>query len=203
MKNAGNIFAATLGALALAGCATPAFVSPVEVTRFVGDAPSQLGQGNIAIEAAPGLDTNALEYAVYRDALARELEGLGYRVVSSNAEQIAVLDIALSVSEAANRGSGVGVGVGGSTGSYGSGLGVGVGLDLTQLLNGPSPDHINRIVSVAIRQPGPRDNLWEGRAGFSASDNSEYADPVLAADRAIGALFTGFPGESGETFTLD
>lgn len=203
MERYGRITAITLASLAITACTTPSYVSPVEVTRFVGDAPAALGQGDIGIVAAPGLDPDSLEFQLYRDALSRELERQGYNVVTSNPEQIARLDITQTIAQAESRGSGVGVGVGGSTGSYGSGVGVGVGLDLTQLLSGPAPDEISRVVSVAIRLPGPRDNLWEGRAGFSASSNSEYADPALAADRAISALFSGFPGESGETIEID
>lgn len=57
---------ATLAAAALlGGCATPAYVSPVEVTRFTGDAPNFLGQGTIQIVPAPGLDANSIEFGLY------------------------------------------------------------------------------------------------------------------------------------------
>ena len=43
-----------VAAVMVAGCATPAYVSPVEVTRFVSETPAYLGQGTITLEAAPG-----------------------------------------------------------------------------------------------------------------------------------------------------
>ena len=61
MKHALAILAT---AALLGGCATPAWVSPVEVTRFTGEAPTYLGQGTIQIVAAPGLDAQSIEYGL-------------------------------------------------------------------------------------------------------------------------------------------
>src|SRR5688500_12384949 len=114
-----------LAALALvAGCTTPAYVSPVEVTRFTAAAPGQLGRGPIAVRAARGQVPNSWDFAAFQQAVAGELQELGY-TVSDSARQVAEIRIDRAVAREGGRGSPVSVGVGGSTGSYGSGVGVG------------------------------------------------------------------------------
>ena len=181
-------------ALALSACATPAYVSPVEVTRFVGAQPAYLGQGTIEIAAAPGMaeagmGADSLRFSVYADAVRRELEQLGYRVVAQGGAQVAQVSVEEGVSVEGRR--------------RGSGVGVGVGIDLGSLLSGPPPERIDRSVAVAIRQDGAAQNLWEGRAGMTATSNSDYADDASAAARITDALFADFPGTSGETVEID
>lgn len=183
----------------VAGCAAPAYVSPVEVTRFVGETPAYLAQGTIQIVPASGLDTNSIDYDFYEDAVRQQLEALGYRVVMVNGSQVAQLSLdQYVVDEGARRGP-VDVGVGGSTGSYGSGLGVGIGFNL----GGQQAERINRELFVSIREAGGAMNLWEGRAVMVATTNSDFAADTVAAPRMAEALFAGFPGESGETIEVE
>lgn len=185
-------------ATSLAACAAPAWVSPVEVTRFVGNAPAQLGTGTISIQPAPGMDGQGLEYGLLETAIAAQLAALGYTVVDSGGAQVATVDLVRSTQVAEQRRP---VSVGGSAGvgSYGSGVGLGLGIDLTPR----RPDEIGTQLAVSIRPAAGGGNLWEGRAGFVATANSEFADPVAAAARAAGALFAGFPGTSGETIEVE
>jgi len=197
-----NIVIAAAG-LAMAACTTPAYVSPVEVTRFSSADTTVLGSGTIRIEPGSGLDPQSIEYGLYESELSSRLAALGYTVVRGEASQVATLDVRQAVSQPEGRRGPVSVGGGGRAGSWGSGVGLGVGLDLTSLLAGSPSEQIDRLVDVTIRASAGGSNLWEGRAGFTATANSDYADPAAAADRAISALFTGFPGESGETITID
>lgn len=200
-------FAAAATLLA-AGCTTPAYVSPVEVTRFTGAAPAQLGRGTIAVVAAPG-DTGAdsLEFSLYQQAVAAELGRLGYNVVRAGAAGGQVAEIALErgvnapLLEGRQQGP-VSVGVGGSTGGWGGGgLGVGVGINLGG--GGRSNvDQLYRQLRVQIRPASGATPLWEGRANFTASSNSDYAGEQAAAGKLAQALFAGFPGESGETIEV-
>ncbi|RJY09290.1 DUF4136 domain-containing protein [Aurantiacibacter aquimixticola] len=192
-----------LASALLAGCATPAYVSPVEVTRFVGATPTALGQGTISVEPAPGLDGNTIVFGAYADAVRAQLQEEGYTVVAANGAQVAQIDIEAFVAQGEDRRGGVGVGGGASTGSYGSGVGVGVGVDLTRLLSGPSPERIERQLSVAIKPQAGGANLWEGRASMTATSNSDYAEEAAAASRLADGLFTGFPGVSGETIAVE
>lgn len=194
---AAPVLAAILAALS--GCAAPAYVSPVEVTRFVGASDAGLAQGTIMIVPAPGLNPDTLEYDFYRAAVQLELEQLGYRVVTQGAAQMAQLGFAERTGKAGEDGGPVSVGVGGSTGSFGSGLGVGIGLDLT-----PRPaDQINTVLTVAIRLSEGGVNLWEGRAAMTATVNSDFAPSDARAGKLADALFADFPGDSGETVIVE
>lgn len=184
--------------LSLAGCATP-YASPVEVTRFTGSAPTRLGSGTISVRPAEGAPGDTLEFSPYQQAVAAELAKLGYRVISDGvAAQVAELRVGRELRTAEERRGPVSVGVGGSTGSYGSGLGLGIGLDLS----GPPKPVTDTQISVIIRDNGTGQALWEGRASFGASSDSQYAQRQAAATRLATALFSGFPGESGQTIEV-
>jgi hypothetical protein len=189
-----------LAALALtAGCTTPAYVSPVEVTRFSEAAQGQLGRGPIAVRAAPGEAPGSWDFAAFQQAVAAELQELGYTVTDSAAQVAEIRVERAAAREIARRRSPVSVGVGGSTGSYGSGVGAGIGINLGG--NRPA-EQIDTQLHVMIR-PAPGSNaLWEGRARFSATANSDFADPRAAAGKLADALFSGFPGRSGETIEV-
>ena len=194
---------ACLGAIAaaalLAGCTTT-FVSPVEVTRFVGDRPQALGSGPIAVRAGTGSAQDSLELSVFREAVARQLQEQGYVIVDGEAPQVAEVTVNLGVEQPGVTGSPVsgGVGVAGGTHTRGTSVGLGVGIDLT-----PRPtDRLHRELRVMIKPAEGGTALWEGRARFAASTNSAYADTQAAATKLAGALFGGFPGSSGETIEV-
>ena len=86
-----------------------------------------------------------------------------------------------------------------STGSYGSGVGVGVGINLG---GGRPAEQIDTELRVSIFPAGGTEALWEGRARFTATANSDYADQRAAAAKLAAALFAGFPGRSGETIEV-
>jgi hypothetical protein len=190
--------ASIAAALALTGC-TQTVVTPVSVTRFVAQQPAQLGTGTIAVRAAPGTQGDTLEFSFWQQAIAAELAELGYQVVATGpATQVAEVRFERFTDTPERRRSPVGVGVGGSTGSYGSGVGVGVGIDLS----GRPAEVIGNQLGVVIRDNATGQALWEGRAEFSASANSNYASAQAAAQKMADALFTGFPGESGATIEV-
>jgi hypothetical protein len=187
-------------ALLLAGCAPSVFVSPVEVTRFIGEQPQALGSGPIAVRAGPGAAPESLEFDVFRDAVAVELQRQGYTIVEGEAPQIAEVTLTSFVAGPGSGGSPVsgGVGVAGGTHSRSTSVGVGVGIDLT-----PRPsDRVHRELRVMIRPAQGGTALWEGRSRFAASTNSDYAETQAAATKLAGALFGGFPGQSGETIEV-
>lgn len=189
---------AILSLAVLAGCTTT-YVSPVEVTRFTGDEPQALGSGPIAVRAAPGALADSLEIAVFRQAVARELEQQGYVIVDGEAPQVAELSIGLSVEQPGRGRSPVSVGGGVGGGSYGSSAGLGVGIDLS-----PRPaERLHRDLRVMIRPAQGGTALWEGRARFTATANSDFADAQAAATKLADALFQGFPGRSGETIEVE
>ena len=129
MKALRPTLAAALATSLLAACAAPAYVSPVEVTRFA--APEAvLGSGTISLRAAPGTDAAAIEFGLLRAAVAAELERIGYTVVPDMGAQVATIAFDERVDRPERRGP-VTVGGTAGVGSYGSGLGLGVGIDLS------------------------------------------------------------------------
>lgn len=186
------------GAIAVSACVAGPRIGPVEVTRFH-SAQAQLGTGTIFIESAPGMegeDSDPVEAAAFKSAIAAELTELGYREVPrAQAQQIAQVRINRYVAQAAQRRSPVSVGAGGSAGSYGSGVGLGIGINL----GGGKRGMIGTDIAVMIRDAGTGDAVWEGRASISVSDNSQLADNGPNAKAIADALFSEFPGNNGET----
>lgn len=203
-------------AVLLSGCSTArSFSTPVEVTRFAAPqinplsaSPIMLEMGitqgdNIRLDGAP--TRAARDDDAFLNAVANALEALGFAVTTENAPYIATISVNRFV-EVAGKRSPISVGGGGSVGSYGSGIGLGIGIDLS----GPDPDKIDTQLSIRIRPAAENtastrlpQAIWEGRARFTASANNDLADPALAAQRLAGALFSGFPGRSGETIEVE
>ena len=184
--------------LVLSACVAP--TGPIEVTRFHLPDVSALGKGTIAVEAAPGLDPQSLEWKSYQAAVARQLGMLGYGepAAGTTSNQVALLRLSRQTYRPERNTSPVSVGVGGSTGSYGSGVGLGIGLNLS----GPPPEQVQTELGVIIKDRASGTALWEGRASFQVKASSPLADTQLGAAKMAEALFAGFPGTSGETIEV-
>ena len=202
MKLAPRTALVALAAATLAAC-TSAYTGPVEVTRFVAERPAALGQGAITIEL-PGEEelSNRNAREAFADAVALELESLGYDVVMDAGPGVQIATIRTSRNEiagASSRRGPVSVGVGGGTGGYRSGVGVGLGINLGGGQSGP-----NVVTELSVRIIGANgESLWEGRAEQPVSVKSPYADVDASARTLAAALFRNFPGGNGETVTID
>jgi hypothetical protein len=187
-----------LSSLALAGCATA--VPPVEVTRFHAPTLATLGPGT-AYRFADSDSAGALagETASYRRAVDVELRRLGFVAAADGAAAPLLVRVDLARNERIAAGSSpVSVGVGGNTGSYGSGIGVGLGFNL----GGGPRKWIDLVLSVRIDDAATATALWEGRAQTAVPAKAPAAQGSLAAAKLAGALFGGFPGESGRTISV-
>ena len=58
------------------------------------------------------------------------------------------------------------------------------------------------MLAVTIRDKATGQSLWEGRAEQTVKSSSKDADPDRAATKLANALFTGFPGRSGDTISV-
>lgn len=186
--------------LALSGCQTA--VAPVEVTRFHGPQPV-VQSGGFVIEPAPGLTTDSIEFRTYAGAVSQEMQRAGFTDESAlqtlaPSQYIARVGFSRDVRSPMAARSPVSVGVGGSTGSYGSGLGVGIGINLS----GPPKPVVTTTLNVQIRRRADDQAVWEGRATTEAKEGAPAAQPGVAAAKLAAALFTGYPGKSGETITV-
>lgn len=176
----------------LSACAVP--VGPVEVSRFHVADVSPLGHGTIAVVPGPGADGASLEWQSYQIAVERELGALGYTIAPADAAgQIAA--IRLNRTALTSNRSPVGVSLGASGSNYGTGAGVGITIPIR---TASSQQTATDLIAV-IRERATDKALWEGRASFTVSTTSPLAQTQLAAPKLAQALFSGFPGQSGET----
>lgn len=182
----------------LAGCATA--VPPVEVTRFHSPALASLAPGaSYRFADTEPASSGVGEIASYRLAVDRELQRLGF--VAAKGDGAAPLLVRLTMTRSEHTAAGtspVSVGVGGSTGSYGSGLGIGLGINL----GGGPRKWTDLSLEVRIDDAATKSALWEGRALSSVPSKAPAAQSSLAAAKLAGALFKGFPGESGRTISI-
>lgn len=196
-----NVAASLTLALLASACVAP--VGPVEVTRFHAPAElAQLGRGTIAIEAGPQMDGQSIEYRTFAASVEQALASVGYQPVSGAdaafAANRATIRFDREILDAGAQRSPVSVGVGGSTGSYGSGIGLGIGFNLG---GAPKPQVATQL-SVSIRRSSDNAVLWEGRALSEAKMGTPMAETGLSAAKLARALFTDFPGRSGETIKV-
>lgn len=174
--------------------------APVEVTRFHTSQTLERLRGVAAVaQPAPGSDPKSLEDKVWLDAVQHELGAAGFGIATPGATDVVAEVLVEREVQKRERARGpVSVGVGGSTGSYGSGLGLGLGFNL----GGGPKDFVVTHLSVRIRDRRTGDALWEGRAENRESAKAAEAAIAQAAPRLAHALFSGFPGTSGETITV-
>lgn len=185
----------------LGGCATQ--VPAVEVTRFHAGEPT-VRSGGFLIEAAEGGNPDSIEFRTYAGAVAREMQRVGFTDETglktfAPSQYVVRISYGRDVRSAApvSR-SPVSVGVGGSTGSYGSGLGLGIGINLS----GKPKDQIDTRLSVQIRRRADNVAIWEGRAQTIAKEGTPASQPGIAAAKLAAALFSNYPGKSGETIRV-
>ncbi len=174
--------------------------APVEVTRFhTPETLARLKGVAAMVEAAPGSDPKSLEDKTWLAAVQRELaaQGFGYATPGAT-DVVAEVLVEREVQKRERTRSPVSVGVGGSTGSFGSGLGLGLGFNL----GGGPKDFVVTRLSVRIRDKKTGESLWEGRADNRESAKAKEAAIGEAAPRLAKALFSGFPGTSGETISV-
>lgn len=197
-----TVAACALATSFLAGCASGPYTGPVEVTRFIGDAPMRLGEGTITIVFPEEME-NDLARNAFASAVADELGGLGYRLVMHEAGATQIASVRTSRNPLAvpqQEGGPVSVGVGGGTGGFGSGVGVGVGINL----GGGGDDEPRVVTELSVRISGlDGATLWEGRAQQPVSISSPYSDVEASARTLAAALFAGFPGGNGETVIVE
>lgn len=199
MKSHMKLVSALMIPLVLAGCATTR-PGPVDVTRFHRASEVSLAPGTYSIEMPSEYAAGSLEASVWTNAVAAELNSLGFQQASGSAQYVVSVQSARTMIDPAlgGRRSPVSVGVGGSTGSYGSGLGLGIGIDLS----GPPKPRIGYDLSVRVSRSADKEVVWEGRAATETKQGSAADQPGLIATKMADALFKGFPGESGKSIRV-
>ncbi len=190
-------FSAAAALLVLTGLSACATTPGVEVTRFHLNQP--IARGEITVEPQPGADAASLEFRTYAAAVEAELakQGFTIRPGLQGSEQVAVVDIQRGVRPGLPGRSPVTIGIGG--GSFGGNVGVGLGTSFG--LGKPrSTDVEMTTLAVQIKRRSDSSMMWEGRAMLEDKGNRTSPDQDIA--RLAAALFSGFPGTSGQTVTV-
>ncbi len=191
------------GALSLAACATP---FKADVSRFAAQLPAPQGQTFAVVPEDPRL-AGGLEFAIYAKEVAAELAEVGYSPASSpeTADLLVRFDYGVDNGRERVRTTNTGFG-GGAFGPWGGFGGFGFRRNFAfgfydPWLAGPdvrSYTIYTGDVDVKIDNAKTGERLFEGRAeSVSRSNRLQTIVPNL-----VDALFTDFPGNSGETLRI-
>ncbi len=190
-------------AIGLSACTTP---FKADVSRFAVPLPAPQGQSFAVVAEDPKL-AGGLEFATYANAVAAELTQIGYTRAASpeTADMLVRFDYRVDGGRERVRTDFNGVGAfGGPWGRWGGwgGWGGGWGFGFNDpFFGGPdvrSYTVYTSGVDVKIDRRVDGQRLFEGKAeAVSRSNRLPRLVPNL-----VDALFTGFPGNSGETVRI-
>lgn len=191
-------------AVGLSACATP---FKADVSRFAVPLPAPQGQTFAVVAEDPRL-AGGLEFATYADEVAAELTQLGYSRATSpeSADMLVRFDYRVDngrerVRTDFNGVGGFGPGWGPWGGWYGGGFGRwGYGFN-DPFFGGPNVRSYTVYTSgvdVKIDRRADGQRLFEGKAEAVSRSNRL---PALVPN-LVDALFTDFPGNSGETLRI-
>jgi len=206
---------APVALVALSGCTTG---FRADVARFQ-QMPAPQGQSFIVVARDPDR-SNSLEFAQYADLVAQRLQGYGYVRAADSASANLVVSLDYDVDRGRERVRSTGSGYGGGYGGFGYGgfgrFGYGgypyygfgrrsfvYGFHDPFLFGGGYNDVTSYTVyasqlDMTIERRGTNQRVFEGTAkAMSTSDELTRLVPNL-----IEAMFTGFPGNSGETVRI-
>jgi hypothetical protein len=193
-------------AAGLAACSTtPAFKA--DVSRFAVPLPAPAGQTFAVVAEDPKL-AGGLEFATYANAVAAEMQELGYTRAASpeSADMLVRFDYRVDGGRERVRtdlnGAGFAGGPWGRWGAWGGGFGPwGLGFNDPWLGGGPnvrSYTIYTSAIDLKIDRRADGQRLFEGKAeAVSRTNRLPRLVPNL-----VDALFTDFPGNSGETMRI-
>ena len=189
-------------ALGLSACATP---FKADVSRFAAPLPAPQGQSFAVVPEDPKL-AGGLEFATYANSVAAEMQELGYTRAASpeNADLLVRFDYRVDGGRERVRTdfNGVGAAGFGPWGRWGGWGGGGWGLGFNDpFFGGPDVRSYTVYTSgidLKIDRAADGQRLFEGKAeAVSRSNRLPRLVPNL-----VDAIFTGFPGNSGETLRI-
>jgi hypothetical protein len=172
----------------------------VEVTRFLADnAAPALGHGAITVSAAKDGVADEREGATYEAAVIDRLAGVGYDTLGKPASdgqtvELTIRHAELEPAEGPHKPvhGAMEAGVSSHGGSYTS---LAIGVDLSK----PAKALVSTRLEARIRDKASGAVLWEGRADIATRDGDAHWTDQAIASKLAAALFSGFPGKSGET----
>jgi hypothetical protein len=189
-----TLFATALGCLMLAGCSTG---PETRVTRF--HLEQAIAPGRITVEPLNPADHGSPEFQTYANIVGAQLAKLGFTEAPglAKSEQVAVVQVERAFFDGPPR-SAFSIGIGGGSYGYHGGFGGGVTVPVA---GRPSQNVATRLI-VQIKRRSDGSTIWEGRAETTQRFGSPGSQPADSVARLAGALFQGFPGESGRSITV-
>lgn len=189
-----TLFAVALGSLMLAGCSTG---PETRVTRF--HLEQAIAPGSLTVEPLNPADHGSPEFQTYASIVGGELAKLGFREAPglAKSEQVAVVQVERAFFDGPPR-SAFSIGIGGGNYGYHGGFGGGVTVPVA---GRPSQNVATRLI-VQIKRRSDGSTIWEGRAETTQRFGTQGSQPADSVARLAGALFQGFPGESGRSITV-
>jgi hypothetical protein len=189
-------------AIGLSACATP---FKADVSRFAAPLPAPQGQSFAVVPEDPKL-AGGLEFATYANSVAAEMQELGYTRAATpeSADLLVRFDYRVDGGRERVRTdfNGVGAAGFGPWGRWGGWGGGGWGLGFNDpFFGGPDVRSYTIYTSgidLKIDRAADGQRLFEGKAeAVSRSNRLPRLVPNL-----VDAIFTGFPGNSGETLRI-
>lgn len=205
-----RLAAAAVLLMALAACAAP---FNANVSRFQSQLPAPAGQSFAIVADDPKL-AGGLEFSQYASVVRDRMARLGYAPVEDPARATLIVRFDYGVDTGRERVTSTGIGAGGPWGPWGGygfygrrgGWG-GWGFGGPWHYGWYDPFFDNSIqsytvytsgISLKIDRAGDGQRLFEGKAeAVSTSNRLQYLVPNL-----VEAMFTNFPGNSGETVRI-
>ena len=189
-------------AIGLSACATP---FKADVSRFAAPLPAPQGQSFAVVPEDPKL-AGGLEFATYANSVAAEMQELGYTRAATPESADLLVRFDYRVDDGRERVrtdfNGVGAAGFGPWGRWGGWGGGGWGLGFNDpFFGGPDVRSYTIYTSgidLKIDRAADGQRLFEGKAeAVSRSNRLPRLVPNL-----VDAIFTGFPGNSGETLRI-
>ncbi len=191
-------------AAGLAACTSPSFKA--DVSRFAVPLPAPQGQTFAVVAEDPKL-AGGLEFATYANSVAAEMQELGYARASSPEAADMLVRFDYRVDNGRERvrtdlnGAGFGGNPWGPWGGWGGGFGRwGYGFN-DPFFGGPnvrSYTVYTSAIDLKIDRTADGQRLFEGKAEAVSRSNRL---PALVPN-LVDAIFTDFPGNSGETMRI-
>lgn len=190
-------------AIGLAGCTTGGGLPPTQVVRYHLDQP--VTRGTVAVQPLTPEAGSSLAFAPYAAAVQAQLVTLGYTVAATGTapDFVALADVHQDQQVGPPRRSPISIGLGAGGASFGRGGGFGLGGGVGFPVGGGRgrPVLLTEL-SVTIKRRADQTALWEGHARGVIDARAAGATADGQAQRLAGALFAGFPGESGRTIEV-
>ncbi|WP_375394215.1 DUF4136 domain-containing protein [uncultured Sphingomonas sp.] len=188
---------------ALAGCATTPHQPPTEVVRYHLDQPIE--HGTVAVIPGTPDRQAGLEFRPYADAVQRQLAAAGFTIAAPGTTPTYEVTVGFSSTDGfgppRRAPFSIGLGIGG--GSFGRGGGVGGEGGVGFPVGGSGPRRVLLTqLDVTIKRRADQSAVWEGHAHGAADMSTMAATTSAMADKLAGAMFAGFPGQSGRTIEV-